>query len=746
MNMRSTLMLMAATVVPAFAQQPALPATQELVQMAAPAQAPTATPEQRAAVFSSLALLPADLGDFITLADIAGTVTRFAGSGTVPDMAVEDVPSEILALDSVTFASVKANATSYKAVSCIMASLYTMEMTEGIARRWARMANEAAASVIRDSAVQSNANQLNAAVNAMPQVKFHPAYGVVTCKPGNEGLLQEWYAEAVREIQSEVGDEPGFEAVEINGFVGVKMELGKLIDPDEELPAEYLEYVKDDPDYLIGQAAKKEAAKRTLYVMLKQEGTALIGVVCEDPAEIKLAASPAESAVATDMVAEADANLNKGMIALVRYSNPLMRVNGMLSPENVNGVSDAVVNIFSALGEKDAANKAAYDKAGAGIKTVVSQLTPWLDQGSQPATMQCWCDEDLHFQFAYDARGMEFTPAPMRHADKLDAPTTIAYSSSSPYTGGPAAPSLPELMDAALDIAQGFHLTLPAEEKAGADQGMQRVKAVMPELKDLAAALATIGEGLDGNCAFVLDSAPGALPPLCGAQPGKTASVPRMALSFGVSDRSKLSTGWDGVLAAAGKMVAKFGGDPESVGMLPIVPAQKGEVTNYSVSLPFFNKGFIPTLAVSDSSLVAGTSMTLNDELTQTATGGTEFAGSVFMFRLAPLAATLGSLADALDEQPKDQGGAAVVVEAAPQPAVVAVEVEEDGDDYDEDYEEDYEDYEVVAPRSQQQRASDALREAAAGIKECAGVVEAIQTTITTENGKAVIRCDVKLK
>ncbi len=755
-------MLMAATVVPAFAQQPAVPATQELVQMAAPAQVPTAAPEQRAAVLSSLALLPADVSDFITITDIAGNVTRMAGSGNVPDLAVEDIPSQVLGLDSVAIGSSQGNGVSYRAISTIMASYYTMEQIEALARTWIRCASEAAGATIRDAALRCSADELNVAVNAMPLVKIHPIYGVITCKPGNEGMLQEWYTEAITQIQSEVGDEPCFEAVEnLNGFSGVKIDLSKLINPSEELPAEYLEYVKDDPDYLLGQAAEKEAAKRTIYVLLKQEGNALIGVICEDPAEIKSVASPAESLVATDKVAEADANLGKGMIALVRQGVETLGLNGMLSQENVNGLGDAIVNIFTALGEKDAANKAAYDKAGMGVKTFVGQLTPWLGYGTQPVTLQMWCDKDLHIQAGYDARGMSFTPAPLRHAEKIDAASTIAYSSSSPYVGGPAAPSVPVLMDAALDMAEGFHLTLAPEAKAGADAGMQRALAFMPEAKEIVGALATIGAGLDGNYAFVLDSAEGTLAPIFGAQPGKATSVPRVAISAGVSDRSKLSQGWDQLIATAGKITGKLGGDPEAVGTLPIVPSVQGDVTTYSVSLPFFNKHVIPTLAVSNNSLVAGTSTTLNNELMQSATGSTNFAGSVFMFRLAPLADTLDKLADAFDDGSATQ--------TAPQPVVrtVEVEVEEDGevevevdddievddydhshdDDYDEDdYEEEYVDYEVVAPRTPQQRACEDLREAAAGLRECSRRVDAVYATVTTENGRAIIRCDVKLK
>ncbi len=752
-------MLMAATVVPAFAQQSA-PATQILEKMVAPAQTPAATPEQRAAVFSSMAVLPADLQDFFTFTDIAGNMTRLAGSGAFPDLEVDDLPSEMLALDGATFASHSGNAASYKALARVIAAYCTAGQTEALAGSWARQAAEAAAVTIRDTVVQYNKAQVDKAIAAMSEVKIHPIYGVLTCKPGNEGMLQEWCAAAVGNVQSDLEEGDGFEPVDdLNGFSGVKVDLSKAIDTDEDLPAEYLERVKDNPEYILGNAAEKEVAKRTIYVLFKQQGNALIAVICEDPSEIKLAANPAESVLATDIVAEADANLGKGMIALGHFSPTLLATSGTFSPANVEGLGDAMSGIFTALGSKDAANKAAYDKAAAGVKTAVAQLSPILAQATRPVTMQAWCDSDLHFQFSGDAQGVTYTPSPLRNIEKMAAPNTALYCAITPCTGGPALPSLPKLMDAALDISRGVNLT-HANQQTSANATLDQIEAVMPEAKEAIASIGTIIDGLDGNIAFVCDSAVAPVPVLFGSAPGKTASVPRLAWSFGVSDRSKLSQGWDNLVAASGKLIGKLGGNPDSVGMLPIAPSTEGDVTHYSVIMPFFNKDtFVPTLAVSDSGLVAGTSTTLNTELIQPATTSANFAGGVFMLRFEPLAAMLDSLGDALAEETPAKGASgarraqAQVVTAEGEQVVVEIDEDDDEveveyeDDYDEDadYDEDY-DYEDVAPKSPQQRRSENLKEAAEFFRDCNRVVEGIYATSTTENGHSVLRVDVKLR
>ncbi len=734
MNMRTTLILMAATTVPAFAQQPALPATQELAKMVAPAQLPAATPEQRAAVLSSLAVLPADVDSFFTITNIGGNVSRLANSGVIPTMRPYEIPNEVLALDGAALASSAANGESIAALSDILASVYTSIYTDALAGEWTRAASDQAADVIDETARRHVVAAMNAAVAKLPALRIHPTYGVITCKPGNEGMLQEWYAVALNKLQSGVGRSKGHGAVnDLNGFSGVKIDLSQNIDTTEP-SGEYLEYVKDEPSFILGQAIRKEAATRTIYILLRQQGNALIAVVCEDPSEVKLAASPAESVLASALITEADANLNSGMIALGQLGTALVSDKG--TPATIKGLGNAFGSIFTALGAKDSANKAVYDKAAAGVHTIASQLTACCRSASQPALMQCWCDKDIHFQLSGDAMGSSFTPAPLRHADKADAPGTILYAATTPIQSKAVWPSLPVIMDAALDITQGYSLTLPTRKRAKLSNGMAIVNEFIPEAKEMMHSIGTVCEGLDGSAAFVIDSSVAPMAPAFKLN-NKTAAMPRVAASFGVSDRSKLGEGWDGIVSTSGKIIEKLGGDPASVGMLPIVPSKAGEVTSYTLSLPYFNADFVPTLAVSNSSLVVGSSQNLNQELASAATGTTDFAGAVFIFRPEPLADTLASLADALEEEKP----------VAP-PTPIVVEDDDDDEEGDYDYEDDYEeyydeeDYYSYQPRS----TSDELRDVAEGLKECSQVVEAIYGTVSESNGRSTIRVDVKLR
>ena len=123
MNMRTTLMLMAATMAPIYAQEPAESSAQTYARLAAPVTAPATTPSQRAAVYPSLAYIPADAEVILTInniSEIAGTFAKAIGE-------TDGMPEEFTLLDALTIATGKGTQELLSHAAAIYAEQATKE-------------------------------------------------------------------------------------------------------------------------------------------------------------------------------------------------------------------------------------------------------------------------------------------------------------------------------------------------------------------------------------------------------------------------------------------------------------------------------------------------------------------------------------------------------------------------------------------------------------------------------------------
>ncbi len=715
MNMRAIL-LMAATVAPLSAQEPPPVAPAEPT-VAAPSPA-----DQRAAKLGALALLPKDAADFVVLADVGGNVARLAGGCCPCDASSGGVPAELLAIDNIALANTAASAPSLAAAAQFASSMCGAGMAAGTVDGWIEVASGAALEALRQVGdPRACEEKLIADVKAfIPSVKVAPQYAVVTCKPGGENVLEKMFNQAVQRLADEAGKhENSLEKVEGNGFTGVKLDFAKALEEEND----------------VTPALREALAGRAVYVLLRLQGNALIGVICENPEEISLASTPADSMLATDAVAEADPVLAKDLLGLLRVSPELQALgNAPSSSAAVRAFASVISSVFNQLAEKDAAHQAAYAKAAAGVNALAAQYAAFMPASSQPATLQLWCDKGLHAVFSCDALGSSYKPAPLKHAAMADAPDTFVYAESTPCSwGATQLPSFEVVLTSLLDVAQGVAETLDA---SGREESLSYCKGIaqfLPELCAFSSAAGTVGSGLDGSWTVVMDSSQGHMPAVFGGGAEATVSFPRLSVAAGVSDRSKLGDGWNAFVKAAGQVIGKLGGDPASVGMLPIVPANVGAATTYKVALPFFTPDFVPSLAVSDDTLAIGTSDRLNAQLATAASGTTPFAGTLCSIRFAPLAKCLGSLADAMAPETPPA--------AEPDPRAVAEAVlrEQDGDD-------DGDDFDAVAPEPPMKASAEELRTLANDVAELSKTVEGVSCTCTIENGKFVIKADVKLK
>ncbi len=727
---RSLLLITAASAAPLLAQQPRLPepAVQVFSALAAPTAAAQASAEERAAVFSALALLPQDVSSAYVLCDVGGNIQRLAKHSILLDLRTDEVPAELLAIDNIAFAASAASPATCAFLAALMDKIRTRDAVESMAGAWK---NEARAE-LADTIVQALTEGAMAAAGQLSMSEqalgMPVGYAVVTTKPGAEQALQALYAIALAHLEQ--AQQPWISRVENeNGFCGIRLDLGKK---HEQNLAEGI--VVDSPEEQVFAA---EMARHKVCILLRIQGNALILAVCEDPQQVQLADTPAQSVLATELMADCDSRLNKGLV-MAAHLSPEMEALSQGSA-NISHLAEGMRAVFRKLAEVDAAHKESYDKAGAAVEPLSHALQALSSASSHPTDVQVWSDGNLHLAATADARGSSYRPGVLRLAALADAPKTAFYAECTPVQRGFSLPGKAALPAAALALAEGVALTLHENRGKQLREGLAAAATIKPELKGIASAALAIGRGLDGQLALVLDSAHGPLPPIAEAPHAPEADIPRLALYAGVSNRSQLLSGWESMKAATRAAAAKLGHNTGAFGMLPLVPTHEGQTTRYQLALPIFTMDTAPSLALSDTGLAVGSSANLTRQMLTSATGTIDFAGAVFAFRLTPLARSLRSLATALDTTPEEAEPAAdskVRLEHGDKGIPSEVLNSEEGP--------------VVAHVSTrlagQQRLADRLSHAAAILEQASAVARSVYGTSTVEGDKHRIRIDVQLK
>jgi len=718
-------MLMAATAAPLYAQQAAgSPAEQVLARLAAPAQAPSATAQQRAAALPALSHVPANCELAFSVCNIGDTVSKMAAAGMFGTLD-DPLPEQLVNLDSFAFAASEGLSDFITQLFPIMA-FGSNEIFDDASDEWSSNAKEAFAKIIESEAAKAKDAASKASIASLPKAKFRPIYAVLTAKPGKEAMMEQWFGISVNNLQENVAhaSEQGLEAVETNGFKGISFRL-----PEKGAqPSKY--------DNEFEKALKAEMAKRTFYVLLKMDGNALVGVICENPDEINLPKKPEESILGTNKLAGCDAHLNVPILT-TSYASPKFSsayTECQLAP--YRAAVQTTVNIFNALAKDGDADKQAFTAAAKGLdnlsQLLFSKLAPSLTQAE---FHQIWLENgSLESEWKLPAnKDVSYIPGKLRLAGMAQNPSTILYAEN---TGADckAAISWNEVIDAAADISNGFIRTLKDGQQAQAGMGI--IASFIPDAKNAISAAVTIHEGLGGNSAFIIDSA-GSIPSILGGKPGNTTAMPRMALYSGVKDRSKIGNGWDQLLSVAGNVAARMGADPSAVQMLPIVPKETGDTSSYSVAMPWFTKDMVPNVTLNDGHFAMGTSSELNEQLVNSATGSAPFTGAVCILKFKPLADTMDGIASML----REKADAAKSADEKEQ-AIIA---EEDGEE--EDYEEpDYSDYYAFEEPSPEEKAADKAETFASVAKWFAKHADSLYATHTIDKDTQTMRISITPK
>lgn len=744
MNIRTTLMLMAATVAsPLSAQQPA-----DVYTALAATSTATATVEQRAAAMPALTVIPADCEACYTFTNFTAFIDNLRRIGAIDAEDYEYMPDEIKAINSIALAGGKGSNKLVANALNLFNSCRAYEMIEVV-----ETMVEGTAPEYSDTIAGELLNAKDAALqnfkNLLAETKISPAYGVLTVNAGYESMIAEWYAQLSETLKELAEEEDGVELVELQGYSGLKLNM-----PEEEAtPGPY--------DSVHEIAISEEVVKRTLYVLFKLEGDKIISVVCENPEEINTAATPQESILGTNKLAQADAKLDNGLFMAAYGSPELLDDYTNASGSDIRTLGRTIENVFNALAAKGDANQAVFTATAKGINTLLQSWDKLTTASiTRPALcLVSWNKSAIDIDFTFDHVGYTIKPAKLSLLNKAADPDTILYFESG-YMNSNLLPDAELLVDTAMTITEGIIATTPKATQNALSMQVGMAKAFLPELKDALKAFSTISEGLDNSAALIVDKG-ATMPAILGGAAGNTTAFPRVALYSGVSDRSKLSSGWDSLLATAGKIAEKAGQNPGIVNMLPIVPKIVGKATSYSVAMPWFSENLVPNLTVSDSAFIIGTSSALNAELAETATGTLDFSGAVCTLKTAPLASLLRSIAD--DMENRAEAESAQESKAIPATPAVVIEDDEEEVEYideesdEEDYEEgDYVDeddfdeediysYHYVEPSPAERRARNfsGAADMAQGLSE---YVDSINMIYSTGEQDARLRIEFKMR
>lgn len=585
-------------------------------------------------IAAALALMPQDAEAFVALGNLPGCLKLF---GKTTEELGDDGK-----LQSAALVLGHGSSDALRQTLPIFSLLTSEEALENIAGSWATCAHHHAAEVIAKQLEQQDQEGTDQAIAAFSELRLAPIYGVVTTREGGCEMFEELQQELLESADSD----PACETVEIGAWKGVHATFSEQ---------EIAEMIEDSETLTPLQKAKMAEALRkvSLYVLCTVQDNAAVFVVCTDPAQAQLAATPADSLLATPKVAFMGQQVNP--IFASYLPAPLCNTLSAINKAPLHSLIGFASGVFKTLGAESSA-PAAYQGAAEALATLNTFIeVPEMDQ---PMTMMLWEDGDIHFSLDADARGCRFVPTPSVALPVTEQ--TIFTFECDPTVGGPQR-DFSSLVTVCEKLAEGVAATLAEENQAQAQAMLTQYHVFDSEKALLGSSLTSWGEAFNGQSSVLIDAS-GAVPAsLFGGSPVDTVPVPRLAVCAGLQDRSKLGVGSDAFMQALTQGMEKLNQDPAMLAQVPVSVTQSGAISMHMLALPVCCPGFSPTVAISDQTW----SLSSSAELAKALAGGEVRPAAAegkasFCFRTKPVADLLLSLASSDVSSPGMKNAAGV--------------------------------------------------------------------------------------
>lgn len=581
---RQTLLIVAASLV--------LPLTQCTDKTATATNNDTtaAVVQQRAAAYSTLAAIPADVEAVFSLNHAGQIIQGLAANGIIP---AEQVTEDMTMWDG------GAVAVSTKAMGTLEKLLPALKEIQTGAQLGAQ-----------PQLSEEQVKELAAAIDNCGPIG--PIYATIAVNPGAEAKLAEMYNKCMEDLvrQKDV-------YAEYNGYKGIHK---NLVDEKhlEKLPAPLAEALK----------------KHSFYAVSKLVGNTVQIVVCEDVADIRHAATPEESVLATDKLKAGDARLGSSSYVICYGSQKLADLSNQMNA--IGEQLDSLTPMLDALGDSP---EAAQVKEGAA--KVIAELKK-LDKTAPVKFadfMQIWSDGVIHMEARGDAQGATFQPAKL-----IGAPHAANAAVYVEWTPGSCGSDI-----SWSNVWAGVEQTLPALSKMNGEEGQEmyaEYQKAKPVIESVGKALGTVGSGMGGS-GLVLVDGNGSMP---SEKPEGTA-VPRIVYASGVTNRPAFAQGWAELKEAVAQGLTAYGQDPALVNMLPAQEVQEGNATVTSLVTPMNGPDFAANVAISDQVIAFGTSPKQTATVANTDTAAAEsFSGIKFSVNMDALSKLTSVIADLAEE------------------------------------------------------------------------------------------------
>lgn len=605
----STLLMMAAAALPAWGQVavPAVVPTPDTAMLLSLPAVVEMSAEQRAAALSAAALLPADTDSFIAFSNL-GKLIRQLGNPSDPYLAM------LSGLDGLAIGISAEGVQVMRELLPLLQSDASGEIQQ-VAEAWEQVADPAVAGVIKAQRELQQANAEAAMTSALEKLRVAPVYLTATVTPETAGMLQMMVAFGMGQLMQ---NSPGG-LVQHNGMQGVM--LSSMI------------------------PTPSGNREMEVYLMYKLDGNKLSVVLCADPAQAVLPASPAESVLAkADLL---NSRINDKTMVVASLSPALQEVNTASSLTTIESFGALVSGVFRNLAKTSPAFGRPGVAAADGVEFLLSQLKEFTPLSDSPDQLYVWVDDNVHIELVQDADGATFGPAVMKQPTLLSNPDVAFCVETAPGQGRPEV-DVPGIMGALESIFAGYIKTLNAPEQEKATRTFDRCLSYRGDIDAADRALTTIAGALSGSSTLVV------------TVPAGSQEV-NIAAYSPVSNRSALTDGWCRLMSIVEQVRAKSDCDKQCE-LPPVVTTETAGATAYTLQMPTECKCPMlprtPGALVSDSALVVGTSAELNSSLAASATGTMPLPGCVAQWRPEPTARIFDRFAAAAAACGKEQKAA----------------------------------------------------------------------------------------
>lgn len=459
----------------AVAQETASPLAEWLVQPTAAASVPAVSPEQRAAVFSAMASLPADTDSFFAirgLGDYLGNEDFNALAAGFPAV------SMVAGLDGFALGLSEAAVKDLQRMLPLFSAIVG-EQPE-LADEWLEKAVPDAGLVIVAQQREARQYTTEQLLEASRHAHLAPVYMVLSSRPESVSLL---HTISMLPLMMPADPSGLIEPVMQENARGFCVRCDKFDWDEAELPADIVARIRQN------------LSQTRLYVTLHMVRDSLVLAVYTNPQELHFPESAAASVLGTARMHSYDSLMHAGACAMGLSSAALVNLRENLNLQAYRGAARFMGGVFR--------NLVSGQPAAAAVDRLLQTLVTLSPDCRGAEKIQVWKDGDYYVEFTADASGLSFEPGKLGVYPYANQQGTIFFAQGTPLRGMPEIDAA-AVIDDVLTVQNGYLDTLNPVARADAEADLETFRLLSPALKSLAVGLAGAGRALGGESALLL--------------------------------------------------------------------------------------------------------------------------------------------------------------------------------------------------------------------------------------------------